>query len=49
MIFKVFRVGSKFYPVKIDWREIVDMRKNKKHDKFKWRNLPFTIKDDIKF
>lgn len=43
IIFKVFRVGSKYCPVKIDWREIVLMKKTKKDDKFKWRNLPFKI------
>ena len=46
-VFKVFRVGRKDSPVTIDWREVQTMRRNKtKHDKFKWRNLPFKIKDN---
>jgi hypothetical protein len=48
--FKVFRVGSKNCPVKIDWKEISFMNKNKnKRSKFNWRNLPFSKKENVGF
>jgi len=43
--FNYYKVGSKNCPVKIDWREIVMMKLDKKSAKFIWRNLKFTKKD----
>lgn len=43
---KIFRVGSKNCPIKIDWREVVFMhRKISQYSKFNMRNLPFKIKN----
>lgn len=47
---KYFRVGSKNCPVIIDWREINQMaQRTMKYDKYKWRNLPFKIKENVNF
>lgn len=48
--FKVFRIGSKHCPVKIDWTERILMkRKLTKLEKFNWRNPKFTLREDVKF
>lgn len=48
--FKVFRIGSKHCPVKIDWTERILMkRKQMKTEKFIWRNPKFTLREDVKF
>lgn len=40
--FRVYRIGSKYCPVSIDWTERVDMNRGKlKRDKFLWRNPKF--------
>lgn len=49
IIYKPFRIGSKNCPVIIDWREIVEMKKTNKNDKFNWRNLPFRVKENVEF
>ncbi len=50
MTFKLFRASSKNCPIILDWREVEAMRKDKrKHDKYKWRNLPFKLKENVTF
>lgn len=47
--FKAFRIGCKTSPVVIDWTETALMRRKgrKAHDKFKWRNPKFKLKEDF--
>lgn len=47
---KYFRVGSKHCPFIIDWSETLAIRsKKEKYDKYKFRNLPFTVKKTDKW
>lgn len=48
-VFKAFRIGSKNCPVTIKWDEVIQMRKTKKYDKYKCRNLPFKVKENVTF
>lgn len=42
--FRVYRVGSKYCPVSIDWTEMVAMINGKlPENKYRFRNLPFSI------
>jgi hypothetical protein len=45
--FKAFRIGCKSCPVTINWNEVRKMRLSKNIDKFKWRNLPFKLKENF--
>ena len=46
---KVFRVGSKYCPVEVDFTEVKLMQSKKiKYDKYKYRNQPFKLKENYR-